>query len=204
MKHSILLFLFTLAIFDTKADSPLTSIQFWTAYVKEPVITTAKEAKGVLTPELADFLISKKNKTDLKMAVINCLSYDEWGYRKNSNAFLKRILDKGVYNNSEDLKNNGKADHILCMAYLMAMDYYFQAHISLVWFKKALLKNEQSFTFQIIYALVNAELIFEKNKCESYKLTDEVRKNTSLKQDMNPEAVRIIFDYMDVFKSSCD
>ncbi len=137
------------------------------------------------------------------MAVINCLAYDEWGYRKNSNAFLKRILDKGVYNNTEDLKNNGRADHILCMAYLMAMDYYFQAHISLVWFKKALQKNPNSFTFAIIDALVNAQLTYEKKPCDAYKLTDEVRKNTALKQDMNPEAVRLIYDYMDVFKAEC-
>ncbi len=62
MKYSFLTLLLALILFHSKADSPLESIKFWTAYSKEPVIAIAKEAKGVLTPELTDFLISKKTR----------------------------------------------------------------------------------------------------------------------------------------------
>lgn len=125
MKIQLFISVFFLLIFSQViADSPITSTPFWEVYKNEKIIDKARLAQGQLSTELADFLISKKNSIDVKMAVINCLSWNLNG-KKNAVVFVNRLLEKNIYNNTEDFRNNGRADHLLCMAYLKAMDDYF-------------------------------------------------------------------------------
>ena len=44
-------------------------------------------------------------------------------------------------------------------------------------------------------------MAFDSDWGEVYRLTDAVRRNTTLKDDMNDEAKRIIFEYMDLYGS---
>lgn len=196
-------FMFILLFTYAFADSPITSTPFWKAYKTEKAIVKAAQANGQLTTELADFLISKKNSIDMKMAVINCLSWDFNG-KKNSAVFVNRLLEKKIYNNTEDFRNNGRADYLLCMAYLKAMDDYFDVTEAFQWAELALLKNNTSYTFNIIHSLIHAQILFDTDWCLVFLATHYVRINNSLKQDMNAEAIRIIFDYMDLYRDSCE
>ena len=45
-------------------------------------------------------------------------------------------------------------------------------------------------------------MAFDSDWGEVYRLTDAVRRNTTLKNDMNDEAKRIIFEYMDLYGSN--
>jgi hypothetical protein len=188
--------------FQAVADSPLTSTPFWEVYKNEKIITEAKLADGVLTNQLTDFLVSGKNKIDLKMAVINCLSWDFNG-KKNAQIFVNRLIEKGIYKNSTDFKTNGSADHLLCMAYLKAMDDYFDVTEAYEWAELALLKNDWSYTFSIIHSLIHAQILFDSDWCLVWLTAYAVQQNTSLKQDMKPEAVIIIFDYMNLYSEYC-
>ncbi len=185
------------------ADSPITSTDFWTAYKHEKIIEKAQNAGGVLTTELADFLISKKGKIDVKMAVINCLSWDFNG-KKNAQIYLNRLLEKGIYKTSQEFRDKGKAGHLLCMAYLKAMDNYFEVFEAYEWAELALAKNQKSYTFNIINAIIHAQILFDSDWCLVFMATHSVRINKSLKRDMNEEAIKIIFDYMDLYKDYCE
>lgn len=196
-------FMFILLFTYAFADSPITSTPFWEAYKTEKAIVKAAQVNGQLTNELADFLISKKNSIDVKMAVINCLSWDLNG-KKNAAVFVNRLLEKNIYNNTEDFRNNGRADHLLCMAYLKAMDDYFDVTDAFQWAELALLKNNTSYTFNIIHSLIHAQILFDSDWCLVFLATHYVRINNSLKQDMKPEAITIIFDYMDLYRDSCE
>jgi len=59
----------------------------------------------------------------------------------------------------EDLINNGKDYELLCLAYLKAMDNYFEVEEALVLAKKARSKKPGSCTFNIITALIEAQII---------------------------------------------
>ncbi len=185
------------------ADSPLTSTPFWEAYKTEQIIAEAMQASGTLTTGLADFLVSKKHKIDVKMAVINCLSWDFNG-KSNSDFFLKYLIDKRIYESKSDFQLKGRADHLLCLAYLKAMDDYFSVIDAASWADLALEGNTKSYTFAIIHALIHAQLQFDNNWCLVYLMAHNVRTNKKLKKDMNDEAIEIIFNYMDLYKEYCD
>ena len=86
------------------------------------------------------------------------------------------------------------------MAYLKALDDYFDVDEAIVYAKKATGKNKNSYTTNIICALIEAQKAMGSDWSEVYNLTNNVRLNRSLNRDMKEEAVKIIFEYMDLYK----
>ena len=204
MKHiAILLSIFGLLIFNNaKADSPLTSTGFSSAYQNEAIVIAASEAEGILNLELMEYLADKSRPVDIKMAVINRLSWSMDG-KTNSNTFFDYLQKHKGYKSENDFRKNGSGDELLCMAYLKAMDNYFVVDDALKYAELAVEKNKGSYTFNIIAALIKAQKVFDSDWCEVYKTTNNVRTDNSLNSDMNEEAKAIIFEYMDLYSSYC-
>lgn len=181
------------------ADSPLTSTWFSEAYKNEKIMVTASEAKGILTNELMNYLNAKKNPIAVKMAIINQLSWDING-KDNATIFFNYLVLKHGYKSKEDFLKKGKDYQLLCMAYIKALDNYFDVNEAIEFAEQALVKNPKSYTFNIICALIKAQLAFDSDWCKVYSLTNDVRTNISLSNDMNEEAIKIIFEYMDLYK----
>ncbi len=205
MKSKIL-FVFLLVVTSflpqLKADSPLTSTNFCTAYQHEGVVVYASKTKGILTPEIIQYLMAKKKPIDVKMAVINQLGWNMDG-KNNADIFLAYLLEKKKYKDLEDFTENGKDYELLCFAYLKALDNYFEVGEAFYFAQKALYKNQKSYTFNIIYGLINAQREFDNDWCEVYQTTDRVRKDSTLNLDMQDDAKKIIFEYMDMYAEYC-
>ena len=202
---SIILLLFVIFSlnFAVYADSPLTSTYFAAAYQTEDIIIKASQTDGVLKTELMKYLINKRKPIAIKMAIINELSWDFDG-KSNATTFLNYLKKKKKCKSEQDLLENGNADILLCMAYLKAMDNYFNVDESIPFADAALEKEPNSYTFNIITALIKAQKAFDTDWCEVFKLTDNVRKNKQLDKDMNDDAITIIFEYMDLYEDSCE
>ena len=184
------------------ADSPLTSTEFSKAYLNEPILVKASKSKGILSNELMFYLTDESNPVDVKMALINKLGWNAKG-KNNTSIFLKYLIQKQKYKNEEDFFDNGKGDDLLCFSYIKAMDDYNDVIDAIRYSGYALSKNPKSYTYQMISALIYAQKVFFSDRCQVYKLTDEVRKNNSLNRDMKVEAISIIFEYMDLYKHNC-
>ncbi len=184
------------------ADSPLTSTDFSNAYTDEPIVITASNTNGVLTEELMNYLTDKKNPVALKMAVINKLGWDFNG-KNNSQIFMNYLMKKYRFDNAEKFPKKAKGDDLLAMAYLKALDDYFKVDAAVELAEKALKKNKKSRTYNLITGLIKAQKAFDGNWCEVFQITDRVRKNEKLKNDIKPEAVKIIYDYMDIYGDEC-
>jgi hypothetical protein len=204
MKHiTILLSLLGLLLFNNvKADSPITSTGFSSAYQSEAIVIKASNAKGLLNKELMEYLADKSKPIAIKMAVINQLSWDMEG-KTNGKTFFEYLQKTKGYTDENDLQKKGSGDELLCMAYLKVMDNYFVVDDALMYAELAVERNKESYTFNIIAALIKAQKVFDSDWCQVYKSTDKVRTNNSLNIDMNSEAITIIFDYMDLYKSYC-
>ena len=195
----ITIFSITLTVF---ADSPLTSTDFSDAYQDEEIIIKASEANGQLTKELMKYLIKKKNPIDVKMALINELSWDIDG-KSNAETFLNYLKKKNIYKNEGDFLDETEGDIILCLAYLKALDNYNQVNDALAYAEHALKKNPKSYSFNIITALIRSQKAFDSDWCMVFTHTNNVRKDISLELDMKDKAVSIIFEYMDLYKGDC-
>jgi len=206
MKIRFIAFVLISLVFTCKsvyADSPLTSTNISKAYQDLSIVIKASEAEGILTNELIEYLLNEKNPIANKIALINELGWDIDG-KNNAAIFLDYLIQKQGYEDQEDFLNNGKDFEILSMAYLKALDDYFNVSEALIYAERALSKNSESYTYNIITALIEAQIATRGDWCKVYKLTDQVRTKTSLETDMRDEAVTIIFDYMDSYKKYCN
>lgn len=206
MKKPALFFCLMMSIFlipnTLKADSPLTSTNIYEAYDELLIIDVALEADGKINQEIMLYLTSSQS-IESKMALINALGWNING-QNNAETFLDFLQKKKKYKNRADFMEKGTADELLCMAYILAMDNYFDVREALEIAEKALSKNKKSYTFNIITALIRAQNVFDKDWCGVYKSTDSVRKNKKLKLDMKKPAIDIIFGYMDLYKDECE
>ena len=184
------------------ADSPLTSTGFSKAYLNEPILVKASKSKGILSKELMFYLTDESNPVDIKVALINKLGWSLKG-KNNATIFLKYLIQEQNYKNKEEFFDNGKGDHLLCFSYLKALDDYNDVTDAIRYSGYASSKNPKSYTYQMISALIYAQKVIYSDRCQVYKLTDEVRRNNSLIRDMKEEAISIIFDYMDLYKHNC-
>lgn len=180
------------------ADSPLTSTNFSKVYKDSEIIQLASKTEGKLTIELMDYLSNNKNPIELKIALINALGWSFDG-QNNSIMFYDYLKEKSKL---EDI-NQANADILICYAYLKALDNYFDVEDAIIYAKKAKSKNEKSYTINIICALIEAQKAMDTDWCEVYNLTNNVRINNTLNQDIKEDSISTIFDYMDIYKDNC-
>ena len=202
MKKLILIISFCFSINSVFADSPLTSSDFYRAYLDVPLINKTSKSNGVLTDEVFKFLISS-NSLDKKIALINSLKWDIKGKNNSVLYFnkLKLIHKEYTHNN---FYNKGSAEELICYAYLKALDNYFDVKTASLFSAQASQLNPKSYTISLINQLIKVQMIDSpKQWCEVYTRMDNIRENTVLAQDFRKEASEIIFKYTDSYKEYC-
>ena len=201
-KH-LLYYLFFLSI--ANADSPITSTDFYKAYLHIPEVEEAHEI-GVLSDKIAQFLLDSENSLDKKAAVINALS---WDFDRKINAFLFKRYLNAKYQVKDDIDSLMKImndEELFCLGYMTVMDNYFDPEKSLIYFESASSSIRESYTFQIINALIKTQsLIKDQDKwCRIWKTVNAVETNKELKVDMNTGGRKIILDYIKIYKDNCE
>ncbi len=184
------------------ADSPITATKFYDAYMDVKMVQRA-HVEGVMGLEIAEFLTSPENPIDVKAAVINALS---WRFEGKSNTELYACYLALMYHVSLIELDTAflSADETFCLGYLTIMDNYFHPELALPLLEEAKESLKDSFTVSMILALTRAQAMFDSDWCEVWRLVERVLKDGSLKQDMRPDAVKMIVKYMILYKEYCE
>ena len=187
------------------ADSPITSTDFFKAYLHIPEVEEAHTI-GVLSEGIAEYLLNSDNSLDKKAAVINALS---WDIDRKINAFLFKRYLKAKYQIKDDIDSLIQVmndEELFCLGYITVMDNYFSPENSLIYFDSTGDSIRQSYTFQIINALVKTQSLLEdQNKwCRIWTTINAVETNKELKVDMNTGGRKIIIDYIKIYKDNCE
>ena len=205
MKKTLVLFLLPVLVFvfsrKSYADSPITSTDFYEAYMDVKMVERA-HLEGVIGLAIAEFLTSPENPIDVKASVINALS---WRFEGKNNAELYAYYLALLYHVSITELDTAflSADEIFCLGYLTVMDDYFHPEYAIQLLEEAHEKNKDSFTVSIILAIAKAQKAFDSDWCKIWKLTEEVLQDKELEQDLRPEAMKMIIDYMILYKEYC-
>lgn len=178
------------------ADSPLTSTPISNAYEEIDIVIKAKET-GTMNPEFASFLHNESNAIDKKAALINALGWDVNG-KKNADLYCEFIFGKQI--KDADI-NSVSAQDKFVIGYLKALDDYYYPYKAVPFLRESLKEIDDSFTVSIILALVRAQ---NADFCSSWKYVNKVFRNKDLEKDMRMEAVKIIYDYMVLYKNDCN
>lgn len=174
------------------ADSPVTSTDFYKAYINVDIVKTAKE-KGVIDQEIANYLYSSKNPIDVKAAVINAMG---WKYEGKNNAenYVKLMYSKDIDKLDVDSLSGNE---IFCISYMMALDDYFHVDKALSLMEKAYEKNNTSFTIAIIRSVLKGQVVLNNgNWGMIWFNTENVLNDKTLVKDMRQEAIDNIVGYM--------
>lgn len=178
------------------ADSPLTSTPISDAYKDLDVVVRAQK-KGKMTMEFAKFLHDGDNSIDEKAALINAIGWSVDG-KNNAELYAKYIFDKKL--TELDLPDmNG--DDLFCLGYLQALDDYFNPGKSLPYFEESEKKINTSLTVSLIHTLAKAQDIMDGGDwCKIWNMTYQTLNDKSLYRDLREAAIKIIRDYMILYK----
>ena len=179
------------------ADSPITSSNFSKAYEDVFIVQRASEAL-YLTEELIEYLDNENNPIDVKAALINELGWDNEN-QDNYSLFLKYLMVKYNYKDFDDLVSKASGETLISLAYLKAMDDYFNVNDSTLLAEIAVEKKGYSYTINIIYGLIMGQFFMDEDWSKINLITSYVDKNRHLKRDMREDAIKIIFEYMDIY-----
>ncbi len=205
MKIKFIFLLLTSFLFSHNllANSPITSTDISEAYKDVEIVQLASQSKGKLTTDLMSYLEDENNPIDVKMAVINALSW-KFDVKDKAKTFFDYLNKKYNYKNEQNFLNKASADLLICMAYLKAMDDHFHLDEAVRYSQKAKELNPKSYTINIICGIIEAQRVFNSDWCSIYLIANNVRMNTTLKIDMREAAIDIIFSYMDLYKDECN
>lgn len=197
MKTTLILFLFL--SFRCLADSPVTSTDFYQAYLLMEDVATAAKTKS-LTEDITATLLRTDVPIDAKAAICNALGWSLDG-NENAKSFFKALKDK--YNTKNISLDMLSADECLVLGYLSLLGDYFNPQNADPILQEAVKLNPNSYTCNMILALCKAQEVMDSNFCGVWKAFDQVNSNKNLTQDMNPAAIKIIYDYMVLYKEEC-
>ena len=183
------------------ADSPLTSTDFYKAYMDVPLIKKTTNSTGVLTDEVFEYLTSK-NSLDKKVALINALKWNIDG-KKNSNLYIKKLFGIRKNYTLTNFYEKATPEELLCYGYLKAMDDYFDVKKASVFTSRAQKLNPGSYTIAVINHLITAQMVERTNWCERYSGFDTIKQNKHIKVDFRTKASDIIDEYLKNYKDYC-
>ena len=201
MKRLFLILIFTLSINSVFADSPLTSTDFYKAYLDIPLIQKTANSNGVLTDEVFEYLISK-NSLDKKVALIHALKWDFDG-KNNSSLYIKKLFGIRKNYTLTNFYQKATPEELLCYGYLKAMDDYFDVKKASVFTSRAQKLNPRSYTIAVINHLITTQMVDRSNWCEIYSGFDTIKQNKLLKVDFRTKASDIIYEYLKGYKEYC-
>lgn len=178
-----------------RADSPLTSTEFWKAYRNVPEVALAHDIERLNT-RLANYLLSKAP-IDRKAAVVNALA---WNFHGRENAVLFRdVLSQKYKMAPAAVEARLTPEECFCLAYLTALDDYFHPQRASKLAARARKGLPRSFTVAMVGALIRAQM--EMRRLEKvWPMVQPVLDDRHLVQDMRPAGRAIIVDYLRLYR----
>jgi hypothetical protein len=79
MTKTLLLILFIFSINSVFADSPLTSADFYKAYMDVSLVQEASASKARITNEMMEYIENDANPLEIKLAIINAIGWAHKG-----------------------------------------------------------------------------------------------------------------------------
>lgn len=183
------------------ADSPLTSTNFSDAYADEPMVVLAGEhGLGDRIPvELLSFLADKKAPVDVRLAVVNRLTWfsETNDFTQFENYLIKRFKAKDRWK----LQKKLDASTLAVYAYAMAVSNRSDLQEASDLVHHAVEKDkEHSFSVAMACALIEAQIHFDNNWSMIYPTVAAVVNDGTLKRDMRQKAIDIIMEYIGLYE----
>lgn len=209
MKKIFLSILCVLAFNFCRADSPLTSTEFYKAYIDLPQVQLALKTKGRICQETLKYIATATTPLDVKLAIINAIGWSNNG-TQNSRTYMNYILKTKKYKSGKNSKRitflwHATADELICFAYILAMENYFDVTYANSIAEQAVSKNPNSYVLKLFASLIKAQGLCALNEwCYAVVEIKNIEQNTDLNFDLKTQGKKIISDYINSIDANCN
>jgi hypothetical protein len=208
IKKAILFLLFTFSINSVFADSPLTSTDFYKAYMDVPMVQEAYASKGRITNDMMEYIDDDANQLEVKLAIINAIGWEHKGMVVSKMYFMYVMSNKKYKTefggDFDAFKWNASRDELICYSYMKALDNYFDVVDAFEIAGEAVRKYPDSFAVNMVYNLIKSQGLTSFGEyCYASKLFLTLKDNSKLKMDMRKESISYIFEYMEDIGKKC-
>lgn len=192
------------------ADSPLTSTEFYKAYLDVPIVKAAADSPKKLSEEAKAYLFDEGNPLDVKIALINAVGWDIEGlstysdyiqYCLNNFPRGKYGIDENEIVRIEDVYNNASCEQMAMLVYLFAMSDYSNTQAMYNLMEQAMLTplmNKQSFMLPMGLIIAQAALV-SNDWGNIYPAMNYYINSPEIK-DMRPKAIELVMEYINDYK----
>lgn len=184
------------------AGSPIIGVLFYEAYQDNETVQYA-ENHGVVDGKVAFYLMDENVSLGDKAAVINALKRDKES-KTNAETYKMFLARKyGVGFENLDI-NSLNGDELLCLGYMMLLDENKELSDAIGVLDMAVEKNTKSYLTNLVYTLAKAQIhLNEGQDCDAWTICNSIRTNTTYTKDINEQAIGLIFQEVDTYKSAC-
>lgn len=209
MKKTLLILIFSISINTVFADSPLTSTDFYKAYLEVPMVKEALSSKDIISNGIMEYINDDANPLDVKLAIINAIGWDHKGMMISKMYFMT-VMEKKKYKSDfggeySAFESSATTDELICYSYMKALDNYFDVVDAFEMAGVAIRKSPDSFAVNMIYNLIKSQgLTSYGENCYASKLFLTLNNNPKLKMDMRKESMSYIFEYMNDIGKNCN
>lgn len=212
-KFFLILSLMVMSVTFSFADSPLTSTDFYTAYLDVPIVKKAAEKRNVLTEEMMAYLHDDSNPLDVKMALINAVGwdFDRMSTFPDYMSYCTLHYPKERYNHPQDkivtyqdVWEHASPDQLAVLVYLRAMAEYDNPARAYDFVEIAMGNPIDKQSFMLPMGLVIAQIALYLGDWGNIYPAMNYYLFSPETQDMRPEAIKIIMDYIDLYKEYAD
>jgi len=187
------------------ADSPLTSTDFYHAYLDVPVVASYVESE--MNEDIFNILHSDEYEVDVKVAIINAMG---WTFEGQDNAAVYMYFYIDASGLDAVASDDMSGEELLCLAYMVSMDDYFSmspiepggsgvfgmSGVELA--EAAAERTPDDFTVRLISALILSQKAMDSDWGKIYEVVDFVMKE-ALVRNMRDEAIDNIMDYIGLY-----
>ena len=207
MKRIVFSVVFAVSTLFARADSPLTSTDFWQIYNFSCEQITFPMYKAYDNygwgPEVMDNLCSDAFTIEQKLCLVNLV-----GWNINGQTHYEDLTT--YYLALNNLKDRRKAFRemdgymLAVFAYVKAMDDYFDVRVAGQLAAEAVKRVPTSRAVAMINGLIGAQLAMDHNWADVYRSCHNVEVDTTLDKDFCDAAIYAIMEYINLYKSDAE
>jgi hypothetical protein len=167
------------------------------------MVQMALEMSGEIDPNIPismlDFLADKTAPIDVRLAIINGLS---WNINNTTTGrkLYEHLIKSYKVQSSEELIEKLDAGTLVVYAYSMALSNYNDVTEAMKLANHAVAKNNgNSFSVRFIDSLIEAQLWLSMDWSMIYKKVKKVLDDSSLQRDMRQEAIDSVMRYINLY-----
>lgn len=208
-KLSVLFCMILLAFQESFADSPLTSTEFYKAYLDIPVVKDASENPKKLSKEAKAYLFDESNPLDVKIALINAVGWDiegastyidyiEYCFEHYPREKYHIVKDKEL--TVEDIYNATSCEQMAVLVYLHAMADYRDTKSNYAFMEYAMQSPINKQSFMLPMGLIVAQTALDSDDWGNISPAMSYYINSPEIKDMRPEAIKLVMEYINEYK----